>query len=96
MKSKLILVAGIILAVLMVSAVSAADTISDDNTLEITQNYIHTTVKAGSFSELEGEINGSGNNLEITKDYTFNNETDKIDGILIKKDNLTINGILKQ
>ena len=92
MKSKLILVAGIILAVLMVGAVSAADTISDDNTLEITQNYIHTTDKAGSFSELEGEINGSGGNLEITKDYTFNNETDKIVGILIEKDNFTING----
>lgn len=77
MESKFILMASIILVVLMVGAVSAADTISEDvNLLEITQNYIHTTDKVGSFSELEGEINASGDSLEITKDYTFNNETD--------------------
>ncbi|WP_296889045.1 C1 family peptidase [uncultured Methanobrevibacter sp.] len=93
MESKFILMAGIVLAVLMVGSVSAADTISEDNnTLEITQNNIHTTDNAGSFSELENEINESGNTLEITKDYTFNNETDNTVGISIAKDNFTING----
>ena len=77
----------------MVGAVSAADNISEDTkTLEITQNNIHTTDNAGSFSELENEINESGNTLEITKDYTFNNETDNTVGISIAKDNFTING----
>lgn len=85
--------AGIILAVLMVGAVSAADTISEDNnTLEITENSVHTANNAGSFSDFESEINESGDTLEITKDYTFNSETDNIAGISIEKDNFTING----
>lgn len=85
--------AGIFLAVLMVGAVSAADTISEDTkALEIMQNNVHTTNNAGSFSELESEINESDDTLEITKDYTFNSETDKIIGISIEKDNFTING----
>ena len=84
--------------ILSVGAVCAADDISDEaisddgqDTLEITQNDIYTTGES-SFSNLADEIENASTTLDLTKDYTFNNETDNNKGILITKDNFVLNG----
>ena len=66
MKFKYVLIASLILAILMVGAVSATDTISediisdsDDTPLEITDNDVYTT-KESSFSNLSDEIENTG------------------------------------
>ena len=87
-----------LILIMSVGAVCAADDISDEiisddgqDTLEITQNYIYTTGES-SFSNLTDEIENAGTTLDLTKDYTFNNETDNNMGILINKDNFVLNG----
>ena len=84
--------------IMSVGAVCAADDISDEiiidgsqNTLEITQYNIYTTGES-SFSNLADEIENAGTTLDLTKDYTFNNATDNNMGILISKDNFVLNG----
>ena len=84
--------------ILSVGAVCAADDISDEaisddgqDTLKITQNDIYTTGES-SFSNLADEIENASTTLDLTKDYTFNNETDNNKGILITKDNFVLNG----
>ena len=86
------------LAILMVGAVSATDTISedivsdaDDTPLEITDNDVYTT-KESSFSNLSDEIENAGMSLDLNQDYAFNNETDNKNGIVIGKDNFVLNG----
>ena len=90
----------IVMLVLILSAgvVSAADNVSDESisydgqdTLEVTQDDIYTDGES-SFTNLIDEIKNAGNVLNLTKDYSFNNETDKKTGILIVKDNFTLNG----
>ena len=87
-----------IVLIMSVGAVCAADDISDEiisdgsqDTLEITQNYIYTTGES-SFSNLADEIENAGTTLDLTKDYAFNNATDNNTGILISKDNFVLNG----
>ena len=87
-----------LILIMSVGVVCAADDISDEiisddgqDTLEITQNYIYTTGES-SFSNLTDEIENAGTTLDLTKDYTFNNETDNNTGILISKDNFVLNG----
>ncbi|WP_407433039.1 C1 family peptidase, partial [Methanobrevibacter sp.] len=87
-----------LILIMSVGVVCAADVISDEiisdggqDTLEITQNYIYTTGES-SFSNLTDEIENAGTTLDLTKDYTFNNETDNNTGILISKDNFVLNG----
>ena len=49
----------------------------------------------GNFTALQKEINNSGNILEITQDYTFNNATDEylVGGVVFNaKENFTLNG----
>ena len=84
--------------ILSVGAVCAADDISDEaisddgqDTLKITQNDIYTTGES-SFSNLADEIENASTTLDLTNDYTFNNETDNNKGILITKDNFVLNG----
>ena len=98
MKFKYILIASLMLAILMVGAVSATDTISedivsdaDDTPLEITDNDVYTT-KESSFSNLSDEIENAGMSLDLNQDYAFNNETDNKNGIVIGKDNFVLNG----
>ena len=86
------------LAILMVGAVSATDTISEDivsdandTPLEITDNDVYTT-KESSFSNLSDEIENAGMSLDLNHDYAFNNETDNKNGIVIGKDNFVLNG----
>ena len=45
-----------------------------------------------TFTALEKLINSSENYLELSCDYTFNNETDNKTGIIINRDNIVING----
>ena len=92
------LIASLMLAVLMVGAVSATDTISedivsdvDDDHLEITGNDVYTAGES-SFSNLTDEIENTGTSLDLNHDYTFNNETDNKNGIVIGKDNFVLNG----
>ena len=92
------LVMGLILAILMVGAVSATDTISEDIIsdadevpLEITENDVYTTGE-NSFSNLTDEIKNTGTSLDLNKDYAFNNKTDNKNGIAIAKDNFVLNG----
>ena len=98
MKFKCMLIASLMLAVLMVGAVSATDTISedivsdvDDDHLEITDNDVYTAGES-SFSNLTDEIENTGTSLDLNHDYTFNNETDNKNGIVIGKDNFVLNG----
>ena len=98
MKFKYVLIASLMLAILVVGAVSATDTISediisdsDDTPLEITDNDVYTT-KESSFSNLSDEIENTGTSLDLNQDYAFNNETDNKNGIVIGKDNFVLNG----
>ena len=84
--------------IMSVGAVCAADNvddvvISDDgqDTLQITQDETYATGES-SFTDLAGEIKNAGMVLELTKDYTFNNETDDEIGINISRDNFVLNG----
>ena len=81
-----------------VGAVCAADNVNDgaisddgQDILEITQDNIYA-VGESSFTDLTYEIKNAGNVLDLTGDYSFNNSTDKNKGILIVKDNFTLNG----
>lgn len=97
MKSKYIVVMGLILAIIMVGAVSATDTVSedivsdDDIPLEIKGADVYTTGKS-SFTNLTDEIETAGESLDLNQDYAFNNETDNNYGIAITKDNFVVNG----
>ena len=98
MKFKYVLIASLMLAILVVGAVSATDTISediisdaDDTPLEITDNDVYTA-KESSFSNLSDEIENTGTSLDLNQDYAFNNETDNKNGIVIGKDNFVLNG----
>ena len=98
MKFKYMFIASLILAILMVGAVSATDTISEDNisdadddTLEITDNNIYTTGEK-SFTNLDDEIKNTGISLDLNHDYVFNNDTDDKNGIVISRDNFVLNG----
>ena len=98
MKFKYVLIASLILAILMVGAVSATDTISEDNisdadddTLEITENDVYTT-GGNSFANLADEIENTGTSLDLNQDYAFNNNTDDKNGIVISRDNFVLNG----
>ena len=98
MKFKYMVMAGLILAIFMIGAVSATDTISedivsdeDDIPLEITDNEVYTTGES-SFSNLTDEIEKTGMYLDLNQDYAFNNETDNKNGITIAKDNFVLNG----
>ena len=91
MKFKYVLIASLMLAILVVGAVSATDTISediisdsDDTPLEITDNDVYTT-KESSFSNLSDEIENTGMSLDLNQDYAFNNETDNKNGIVTIK-----------
>lgn len=97
MKFKYVLIVSLILAIFMVGAVSATDTISgdiisdvDDASLEFNLNYIYTTEEC-SFSDLADEI-AVNDVVDLTHDYKFNNETDDSKGILISKDNFVLDG----
>ena len=100
MKFKLYFIASLILAILMVSAVSANDTVSqdiisdnDDNSLEITQNEINTeTETAKTFMDLYKDISNATGVLDIQCNYKYNNETDQNIGITLGMDNFVING----
>ena len=98
MKFRYMFVMGLILAILMVGAVSATDTISedvvsdaDDAPLEIADNEVYATGES-SFSNLTDEIKNTGMSLDLNKDYAFNNGTDNKNGIAIAKDNFVLNG----
>ena len=86
-----------IVLILSAGAVCAADDISDDisddnrDILKITQDEIYTADES-SFTNLTDEIKNADTFLELTKDYTFNDEIDKNTGIYITKDNFVLNG----
>ena len=100
MKFKYIFIASLILAILMVSAVSANDTVSqdiisdnDDNSLEITQDKINTeTETAKTFTDLYVDISNATGVLDIQCNYKYNNKTDSNMGISLGMDNFVING----
>ncbi len=100
MKSKYFFIASLILAILMVSAVSANDTVSqditsdnDDNSLEITQDEINAeTETAKTFTDLYNDISNATGVLDIQCNYKYNNETDPDTGISLEMDNFVING----
>ncbi|WP_405290190.1 C1 family peptidase [Methanobrevibacter sp.] len=98
MKFKIMFIMGLILAIIMVGAVSATDTISEDivsdegdTSLEITDNEVYTAGES-SFSNLTVEIKNTGKSLDLNQDYAFNNQTDNKNGIAIVKDNFVLNG----
>ncbi|WP_410319119.1 C1 family peptidase [Methanobrevibacter sp.] len=99
MKFKYIFIASLILAILMVSAVSANDTVSqdiisgnDDNSLEITQDRNTETETAKTFTDLYKDISNATGVLDIQCNYKYNNKTDPDIGIPLEMDNFVING----
>ena len=76
--------------IIFAGAVCAADSISDDN--ETMQDEDIYEEAEASFKDLENDIADSDNEFNVTRDYKFNNETDNVSGIAIKKDSLVING----
>ena len=69
------------------------DIATDDSSdiLKTTQNDI-CTAGDDSFSNLTDEIENAGTSLVLNQNYTFNNETDNKNGIVIGKDNFVLNG----
>lgn len=84
--------------IMSVGAVCAADTLSDDttgggssDTLAAAPENVYA-VGDGSFSDLKNEIGNATDVLDLSRDYVFNNGTDESKGITITDQNLTING----
>ena len=86
--------------IMSVGAVCAADDISDEiisddgpEILESTQDdVISVDENPQSFSQLNNEINTTGNYLELNTDYKFNASTDNPNGIFIFLDNFVLDG----
>ena len=88
----------LLILIMSVGAVCATENIQNDNIstdsaeiLKTSQNEVYATSEA-SFTNLTDEIENAGTALDLTKDYTFNNETDNNTGILISKNNFVLNG----
>ena len=92
---------------LSISASCASDNISLDETGDILtsqdfnedlsindNNHISENNINSSFSDLSAEINSASQNIELTNDYAFNEESDGdyVKGILISKNDFVING----
>ena len=63
----------------------------DTQTLE-TENDEILTVNDKTFSELDTDIKNSPDTFEVQDDYAFDNATDNPRGVLIARNNFTING----
>ena len=88
----------LLILIMSVGAVCATENIQNDNIstdsaeiLKTSQNEVYATSEA-SFTNLTDEIENAGTTLDLTQDYTFNNETDNNTGILISKNNFVLNG----
>ena len=83
----------IVILVLMMSvgAVCAADEISDNITTNGGQENVYVSSE-NSFTDLDNEIKNADTSLDLTQDYLFNNESDNNTGIAISKDNFVLNG----
>ena len=88
----------LLILILSVGAVSAVENSTDDvistdsqEILPTSQNEVYATSEA-SFTNLTDEIENAGTVLDLSQDYTFNNETDNNTGITIAKDNFVLNG----
>ena len=90
MKALKIMIVMLVL-IMSVGVVCAADDISDEIISDDGQEDMYMVDEA-SFTDLTDEINNTGTTLDLTKDYTFNNETDDSSGIVIAKDNFVLNG----
>ena len=77
--------------IMSVGSVCAADNISDEIISDGGQENVYTTSE-NSFTNLAEKIENAGAVLDLNQDYTFNNETDNSTGILIGKDNFILNG----
>ena len=88
----------LIFIILSLTVVSAADDNQTDSiNLEINANLDGDSIKkpkdTGSFNELSSDINNcQGNELVLTKDYTYKTGEGLEDGINIQKDHFTIDG----
>ena len=103
-KRKLIFFVSMLIVILSLSAVVGADNATDDtpevkaksntypgNSYPVTATSVKESV-SHSFSEIEYDINDS-NEVNLTKDYYFNERTDQKDGIIINnRDKVVING----
>ncbi|WP_298523660.1 C1 family peptidase [uncultured Methanobrevibacter sp.] len=90
----------LLILIMSVGAVCAANATSDDMLSDDNQDSLKTTQEDMSsieesqytFTDLKNCIDNATDFLEITENYKFNNETDHENGIFIEKDNFTING----
>ena len=84
--------------IISVGVVSAQDNATDDlnmnETAEITQDEILSAEnQAGTLIDLQNDIEAATDSIEITRDYEYNQETDKqISRVLINKQSFIING----
>ena len=82
----------VLILILSVGSVCAAENSTEDViSTKILQNEVYT-INEASFTNLTDEIENAGTSLDLNRDYTFNNVTDKNTGILINKDNFILNG----
>ena len=77
--------------IMSVGAVCAAENVTDEVISDDGQEIMGID-SGDSFTDLINEINNATDELNLTHDYKFNNETDNNIGIFIDNDNFVING----
>ena len=93
----------LIFALITIGCVSAADDVQTDDAVAVDDDTIEEEIltdennEPGTFSDLVAEISKleDGDTLELTKDYTYNPDTDSAYsqyGFAIGKNNFTIDG----
>ena len=92
----------VLILILSAGAVCASESLSDDKMMNDSNEIIETVqddahkdiygVGEASFTDFQNEIKSSDNFFNVSRDYKFNNQTDNVGGIAIKKDNFVING----
>ncbi len=102
MKNKIVVICLVFFMIISISAVSAQDNNSDiisannndDDTISINNfNEEIFSANTGSFADLNATINGgSSASIELDKDYAYSSSDTIKEGILINRDNLTIDG----
>ena len=102
LKSKVIFISLVIMILLSISLVSAADnnlnnnlTHEDNSKLQNTySNHILGDENSGSFTDLQDNVSSASNTLNLNRNYTYNSTIDasiSVEGIKINK-SLTIDG----
>ncbi|WP_407374533.1 Ig-like domain-containing protein [Methanobrevibacter sp.] len=102
LKNKMLVICLILFVLIGITAVSAADNNADsigannNETVSLSVDNPNDveilTADEGSFSDLQTKINGGSSNIELDKDYKYSDSDTITTGIVIDKNNFTIDG----